>query len=118
MLTKNKRLAYTVILAGLVFAFIATDDPKLLLRTICAEEAYYYRGEYTITTYYPAPFGRYQDLIAMGNVGIGTTEPAAKLHIYDAPSPEAFVTGLIENGALNAAELALKSDSGRWDLTV
>jgi len=44
----------------------------------------------TITTYYPSPYGRYNQLtttgntylaITSGNVGIGTTNPTATLHI-------------------------------------
>ncbi len=44
----------------------------------------------TITTYYPSPYGSYNELTTAsntylatdeGNVGIGTSEPAAKLHV-------------------------------------
>src|SRR3989338_6180694 len=76
MLTKNKKLTYAVILTFLVILFIATGERALLREMLVAQEIYY-RGEYLITTYYPAPYAQYQDLIAMANVGIGTTELGA-----------------------------------------
>ncbi|MFH0912690.1 MAG: hypothetical protein V1884_00175 [Candidatus Omnitrophota bacterium] len=51
----------------------------------CEEESY------TITTYYPSPYGVYNELttysntnlaIQSGKVGIGTTSPSVKLHVY------------------------------------
>src|SRR3990167_2208825 len=80
MLTKNKKLTYAVILTFLVILFIATGERALLREMLVAQEIYY-RGEYLITTYYPAPYAQYQDLIAMGNVGIGTTGPSARLEV-------------------------------------
>lgn len=35
----------------------------------------------TITTYYPSPYGSYNDLYVANNVGIGTASPASKLNI-------------------------------------
>ena len=81
MLTKNKRLAYTVILTVLVILFIVTGE-RAALREILVAQEIYYRGEYLITTYYPAPYAQYQDLVAMGEVGIGTTDPIRQFHIY------------------------------------
>jgi hypothetical protein len=49
-----------------------------------------YAGKIELTTYYPAPFGEYQELnstgethlaTTAGNVGIGTTTPVAKLDV-------------------------------------
>jgi len=50
-----------------------------------------------------------------GNVGIGTVNPEAKLHIYD---PAGSVTDLIETGGgVNSwAMLALKDNDGQWDI--
>jgi hypothetical protein len=35
----------------------------------------------TLTTYYPAPYGAYDELTVTGNVGIGTTDPLETLHV-------------------------------------
>lgn len=35
----------------------------------------------TITTYYPSPYGSYQDLYVANELGIGTTNPASLLHL-------------------------------------
>lgn len=35
----------------------------------------------TLTTYYPAPFGMYQEMRVMGKLGVGTTDPANKLDV-------------------------------------
>ena len=39
--------------------------------------------EVTITTYYPSPYGVYDDLVAMNSMGIGTVSPAQDLEVYD-----------------------------------
>jgi len=36
---------------------------------------------FTITTYYPSPYGSYNQLYVAGNVGIGTTAPVGKLDV-------------------------------------
>src|SRR3989338_9843512 len=89
MLTKNKKLAYSVILSALIIAFLLTNERACLREMLVAQEIYY-RGEYLITTYYPAPYAQYQDLVVMGRIGIGTigpdqgssSYPWSKLHIY------------------------------------
>ncbi len=50
-----------------------------------------------------------------GNVGIGTLNPQAKLHIYD---PANSVTDLIETGGgVNSwARVSLKDEDGQWDV--
>src|SRR3989338_7266515 len=65
MLTKNKKFAYAVILTFLVILFIATGERAALREMLVAQEIYY-RGEYLITTYYPAPFGQYAELLVGG----------------------------------------------------
>lgn len=72
MLSKNKKIAYGVILAVLTATFLLTSTNPMLKELEVAAQTYY-RGEYKLTTYYPAPYGRYQDLVAMGKVGVGTT---------------------------------------------
>ena len=42
--------------------------------------------ELTITTYYPSPYGSYNQLYVADKLGIGTTSPQTKLHIV-APIP-------------------------------
>jgi len=37
--------------------------------------------EMTLTTYYPAPYGVYNDLSVMNRLGIGTTNPSQKLDV-------------------------------------
>jgi len=37
--------------------------------------------EITLTTYYPAPYGAYEDLIVTGTLGIGTTDPSAEVEV-------------------------------------
>jgi len=64
----------------------------LLLFFICALLTFAFSEEetFTITTYYPSPYGSYNELttysntylaINSGNVGIGTTSPQAKLDV-------------------------------------
>ena len=36
----------------------------------------------TLTTYYPAPYGVYNDMVVMNSLGIGTTSPDDALHVY------------------------------------
>jgi len=35
----------------------------------------------TLTTYYPAPFGMYQEMRVMGKLGVGTTNPSDTVHV-------------------------------------
>lgn len=65
--------------------------------------------EITLTTYYPAPYGAYEELTVTGNVGIGTISPGTKLHVYS--------TG----GAYATHTLRIQRDSGdvhagTWDV--
>src|SRR3989338_3907022 len=79
---RMKKIIYsTTILTVLAAAFLL--NPTAALREMLVAQEIYYRGEYLITTYYPAPYAQYQNLVVMGKVGIGTTEPNSKLHIVD-----------------------------------
>jgi len=46
-----------------------------------ASFAFAQTDQLTLTTYYPAPFGMYQEMRVMGKLGVGTTNPSAKLHV-------------------------------------
>ena len=59
----------------------------------------------TLTTYYPAPYGAYEELTVTGNVGIGTTSPAGNLDVVNAG-----VLGIRVHGAENAA-LRVQNDA-------
>ncbi len=56
----------------LCFLFILTSSGSYLF----ADETL------TITTYYPSPYGSYNQLYVANNLGIGTTAPQTKLDIY------------------------------------
>lgn len=56
----------------LCFLFILVGSGAFLF----AEEAI------TITTYYPSPYGSYQDLYVANELGVGTTDPGTKLDVY------------------------------------
>lgn len=47
----------------------------------------------TITTYYPSPYGSYQDLYVANTLGIGTTTPAGRLDV--AADPAGWVSTII-----------------------
>lgn len=75
-----------------------------LLMLICFLSSLAWADEMTISTYYPAPYGVYREFITTnntylatdgGNVGIGTTTPAAKL--------------TIDGGSSNALSLLIRS---------
>ena len=40
-----------------------------------------FADDVTLTTYYPAPFGMYQEMRVMGKLGVGTTIPVASLDV-------------------------------------
>jgi hypothetical protein len=58
----------------------------------------------TITTYYPSPYGSYNELTVAGNVGIGTTGPIGKLQVGALPSGVGgAILGLYADARVNAA---------------
>ena len=71
----------------------------------------------TITTYYPSPYGSYNELSTAsntylattgGNVGIGTTVPAAKLEVYGSSKINGQIT--IADGTQGNGKI-LRSDA-------
>jgi hypothetical protein len=62
-----------------IFCFTASLFFLLCLSVlVLAEESI------TITTYYPSPYGSYNELYVASKLGIGTTEPGAQLHVFKA----------------------------------
>lgn len=57
-----KKIIFAITLFSFVFCF-----PALAQQT----------NQVTLTTYYPAPFGMYQEMRVMGRLGVGTAAPAA-----------------------------------------
>lgn len=51
----------------------------------------------TLTTYYPAPFGMYQEMRVMGKLGVGTTNPTTKLEVQTTSGQAGFFN--VTNGA-------------------
>jgi len=60
-----------------------------------------FAGDVTLTTYYPAPFGMYQEMRVMGNLGVGSTNPASKVDIATGSN----VSGLRLRGVVENAEI-------------
>lgn len=55
---------------------------RILLALLLSLTAVYaIAEEVTLTTYYPSPRGVYQELRAMGNLGVGTMTPQEELHV-------------------------------------
>jgi len=67
----------------------------------------------TLTTYYPAPFGMYQEMRVRGNLGVGTTNPSSKLTVDDGTGAYAPTgldpVGLFMTGAKNKPALSVIS---------
>lgn len=70
-----------------------------LFCVLCAG-VYSIAEEITLTTYYPAPYGAYDELTTTsntylatdsGSVGIGTTSPNYELHIHDASAANSWL---------------------------
>ena len=80
--------------------------------------------EITLTTYYPAPYGAYEELsttgktclaTTSGNVGIGTTSPTQELHLYSSAGSPTMTIESDLNTVNGHAELNLdKTNSGAW----
>ena len=70
-----------------------------------------FADDVTLTTYYPAPFGMYQEMRVMGNLGVGTTNPQGSLHVEVPLTAPQSGPSLIA-GALNTATGALAVATG------
>lgn len=56
------------------------------------------QNQVTLVTYYPAPFGMYQEMRVMGRLGVGTTNPLAKVHIFITnPADTIFMAGNVSS---------------------
>ncbi|HOD13065.1 MAG TPA: hypothetical protein PKO44_08265 [Candidatus Omnitrophota bacterium] len=71
----------------------------------------------TLTTYYPAPFGMYQEMRVMGKLGVGTTNPQAKAHISDEDNVK-NVTLTVENTGIMGVDLWLKRPTATQTSTI
>src|SRR3989339_612276 len=81
-----------------------------------------------IDTYFPAPYGAYNEINATGrvllaterdNVGIGTTNPdsGALLHVYNVSTTDPTQM-LIQNAGTRSAIVRITSNTGQWNLMV
>ena len=58
-----------------------------------------FADDVTLTTYYPAPFGMYQEMRVMGKLGVGTTDPEYELEVvHDFANPVASRRGIASAG--------------------
>jgi hypothetical protein len=62
----------------------------------------------TLTTYYPAPFGMYQEMRVMGKLGVGTTDPTDAVEIVGGTSVTPEVVSIKNSGG---GQALLKFDS-------
>jgi len=62
----------------------------------------------TLTTYYPAPFGMYQEMRVMGKLGVGTTDPQSTVEIVSGDLATPGVVSIKNNGG---GQVLLKLDS-------
>ncbi|HOD13066.1 MAG TPA: hypothetical protein PKO44_08270 [Candidatus Omnitrophota bacterium] len=68
----------------------------------------------TLTTYYPAPFGMYQEVRVMGKLGVGTTDPAYKAEIHGSAGNAmgGGVLSLRASGTTSGMEMGVQSGLG------
>ncbi len=113
---KKRKTGLIVILTILIGAFLIS--PNASLREMLVAQEIYYRGEYIITTYYPAPFGRYQEIetkgntylaTESGNVGIGTKAPWWPLHVHN---PNSAIIELTTDSTGSGASDGLRIEEG------
>jgi len=65
----------------------------------------------TLTTYYPAPYGEYEDLIVNGQLGIGLTTPSYPLHVQSLASSHTVAAFQAAAGVGNYAEVRIGTDA-------
>ena len=75
--------------------------PWLTLAVLLGTMAYAIAEDITLTTYYPSPRGVYQELRAMGNLGVGIMAPANRLHVYSTTPTDGVAIDGTTNPGLN-----------------
>ena|GEM_PF-2260635 len=78
----------------------------LLFAVSFAPVSFAQADQLTLTTYYPAPFGMYQEMRVMGKLGVGTTDPTTKLEVQATSGQAGFFNvngGAAQDYALVAA---------------
>ncbi len=68
-------------LKRLLFFFLSVILPLIFLALPCISLAADEGETLTITTYYPSPYGSYNQLYVADKLGIGTTSPQATLDV-------------------------------------
>lgn len=77
---------------------------------ILFSSAYAREEELTITTYYPSPYGSYQQLYVAQTLGIGTTNPSVKLEVVAAAT--GVNTIVTRAGGASGASLSFMPSDG------
>ena len=95
--------------------------PWLTLAVLLGTMAYAIAEDITLTTYYPSPRGVYQELRAMGNLGVGIMAPASRLHVYSTtPADGVAIDGTtnpgltLRNAGTVAGSLGLATAAAGW----
>jgi hypothetical protein len=61
---------------------------------------------FTLMTYYPSPYGSYNDLTVYNRLGVGTTAPAVRLHVVgDGTRSAVFMSGNVGIGTTGPATI-------------
>jgi len=74
---------------------------------------------FTLMTYYPSPYGSYNDLTVFNRLGIGTTAPVVRLHVVgDGTTSAVFMSGNVGMGTTGPVSiLSIQGRSANWNET-